>query len=104
MEHPPRLFLGNILWNTTQNQIQQVLDKYKVGMKENSTRNFQRLPVKADLEHKTGGIKLYLSDKKSLMKEFPINAKNRNRLCSPEPSSKGWGKAMLQANMANAAT
>lgn len=31
MEHPPRLFLGNILWNTTQNQIQQVLDKYKVG-------------------------------------------------------------------------
>ena len=31
MEHPPRLFLGNILWNTTQNQIQQVLDKYHVG-------------------------------------------------------------------------
>ena len=31
MEHPPRLFLGNILWSTTQNQIQQVLDKYHVG-------------------------------------------------------------------------
>ena len=31
MEHPHRLFLGNVLWNTTQNQIQQVLDKYKVG-------------------------------------------------------------------------
>ena len=82
----------------------------EAGMKENSTRNFQRLPVKADLEHKTGGIKLYLSHKKSLMKEFPINAKNRYRLCSPEPSSKGWGKAMLSSkhgkrcNLANPAS
>jgi hypothetical protein len=79
-------------------------------MKENSTRNFQRLPVKADLHHKTGGIKLYLSHKKPLIKELPINPKNSNRLCSPVPSSKGWGKARLSSkhggrcNLANPAS
>ena len=83
----------------------------EAGMKENSTRNFQRLPFKADLQHKTGGIKLYLSHKKPLIKELPINPKNSNRLCSPVPSSKGWGnlarlssKQIGRSNLANPAS
>ena len=55
----------------------------EAGMKENSTRNFQRLPVKADLQHKTGGIKLYLSHKKPLIKELPINPKEQQPLLFP---------------------